>query len=479
MKPHFLFLIFYFLFTAATAFAQLTDVAPMIKSHWSQSSPYNDQAPVAQGYYGYHCQSGCVATAMAQVLHYYQLPKQCSGWKVYTFSGEGGQRTRLSEDYNLYAPDWKNILNDYSASTTAEQKKAVAELLYACGVGANTIYKMNASSANMWTAADALNTFFPGIRAELRDFDVKVVAEELRAGRPVIYAGSGTIGAHCFVIDGSTADGMLHCNLGRGGEYDDYYSPKVMAGYPNSQQIIIVHPTDELTTYTPMEELRGKIISTIPYEEGKSEPQAVNEIQPNTWYILYNNGRAGSPYSRGKGKELLNTHHLPMGESSIYCAAQLMRFVPNSKGTAYYIQTGLGDYWAGFNSDGNAKTSSVKSSAYTVGQVAEGCFWLKNSNYMVDTNGPGATVVAWGTEPPTDRFSNSSWRVYPVEIADDPSYIEGITPGIPANPGSPSTHPLDGEAASPVYDLQGVRVGGTTGGIGSGIYISNRKKIIR
>ena len=54
-------------------------IAPLVKTHWDQDEPYWNKTPIYDGaepdMQGEQCLTGCVATAMAQVMNYYQWPK--------------------------------------------------------------------------------------------------------------------------------------------------------------------------------------------------------------------------------------------------------------------------------------------------------------------------------------------------------------------------------------------------------------------
>lgn len=83
--------------------------------------------------------SGCVATAMAQVLNWHKYPARATGTKTYTWENGGNQT--LSADLSEKALDWNNMLANYSngAGTTA-QREAVAWLMKVCAYSVNTDY---------------------------------------------------------------------------------------------------------------------------------------------------------------------------------------------------------------------------------------------------------------------------------------------------------------------------------------------------
>lgn len=386
-----------------------TNVNQLLTTHWAQTSPYNDQCPKINGT---RCVTGCVATAMAQVLNYHKLPRTMHGRKTYGYTLDG-VRYNNSFDFGANSFDWNNMVDTYNWQANSTQRSAVAKLMYACGVATGMRYTTGESGANTWVGTDAINYFMDGIRAEHHSFDKDIVLRELKAGRPVIYSGtSNGGGAHCFVIDGCTDKGYFHCNLGWGGGGDGNYLPTDMCGYGVSGQAIeIVYPSNYVPSYTPIAELQGKYAMT------SSAP--ATSVEANRWYVLWNAGRSGSPISNGVGKSVTNTSGVPTGDATEYCANQLVRFVSRSGG-GFYIQTGVGDYLGNVTMWGDCTTTSGKVNYFTVSPIKTGYFAIhsNNASCYVDTNGPGSTIVGWGNTMPTDTVSNSSWRIYPVTISD-------------------------------------------------------------
>ena len=102
-----------------------TEVAPMITTQWDQDAPYNDQCPVLKGKRTY---TGCVATAMAQLMNYHEWPKQGTGSHSYTWNNQV-----LSADFGSTAYDWDNMADTYDGSNSNAENEAVATLMYHCG----------------------------------------------------------------------------------------------------------------------------------------------------------------------------------------------------------------------------------------------------------------------------------------------------------------------------------------------------------
>lgn len=192
------------------------EIETMVKTTWDQGAPYNEDCPEDQGG---RCVTGCVATALAQVLNYHRYPVSGKGTHSYDYQGN-----TYSFDYGAATFDWDNMLDNYDYTATEEQKSAVAELMYACGVGVNMSYSSSASGAQDPYIAYALKEYFnydDGVRnLERRYFSTAewedIIYNELSEGRPVLYSGQAPTGGHEFVCDGY-ADGYFHINWGWSG----------------------------------------------------------------------------------------------------------------------------------------------------------------------------------------------------------------------------------------------------------------------
>ena len=113
-------------------------VAPLIQTQWDQGYPYNMLCP------GYSM-TGCIATAMAQIMKYWNYPAHGIGSHSYSHSTYG----MLSADFQSTTYRWDKMTNTYNnLYSTNSQKQAVATLMYHCGVSVNMNYSSNASGAN-------------------------------------------------------------------------------------------------------------------------------------------------------------------------------------------------------------------------------------------------------------------------------------------------------------------------------------------
>ncbi len=198
------------------------DITPIVKTKWNQSTPYNNLCPLVGGQ---RSVTGCVATAMAQLMNVWAWPKQAQGGKV-TIQG-----VTVNFDESVY--DWANMKNTYN-SYTQEQADAVAKLMLDCGFATNMSYSPSGSGASDFVAAQGMVKYFnydKHLQYIQRDWYsdeewADVIYNELHEGRPVMICGNdGTVG-HAFVCSGfqmQRGTELFHINWGWGGYCDGYF----------------------------------------------------------------------------------------------------------------------------------------------------------------------------------------------------------------------------------------------------------------
>ncbi|MDD3079148.1 MAG: thiol protease/hemagglutinin PrtT [Paludibacter sp.] len=206
---------------------------------WNQGSPYNNLCPAidSDGTKGY---TGCVATAMAQVMKYHEWPVSGTGSNSYT------TRTLnipLSLDFSETTFDWANMTDTYSSTSTNTEKDAVAALMYNCGIAVDMDYKTTSSGAYSREIGKALINNFgydSNIQEYSRDYYTReewsyLIQTEIDASRPVIYSGHTLTSGHEFVLDGYDSNGLFHINWGWGGLSNGYF--EISALNPDVQGI--------------------------------------------------------------------------------------------------------------------------------------------------------------------------------------------------------------------------------------------------
>ena len=208
-----------------------TVVAPLLKVFWNQPSPYNNLCPY-DSVGGGRSVTGCVATAMAQVMKYWSYPTKGIGSNSYTPSGhtyEGVQAVNFDSTTYL----WDSMPDFISSATSANQIKAIATLMYSCGVSVNMDYSSSGSGAHGSAVSTSLVKYF-GYDPDVQVLDrsshtdaewISIIQNELSQGRPVVYTGQDTAtdDGHCFITDGYDANNYFHFNWGWGGLDNGYF----------------------------------------------------------------------------------------------------------------------------------------------------------------------------------------------------------------------------------------------------------------
>lgn len=207
----------------------LRPIAPLIKSQWNQNWPYWNLCP---NYGGTNCYTGCVATAMAQLMYYYEWPQTYTGmipaFQTYSLGLQMGQLQPTLFDWEDMAPTYSYYSSEVS---NTQSNNAVALLMQYCGRALKMNYNTTGSAAYSSNVAMALKTYFDydsstsymskGYTSNA-DWE-KILYDELSASRPVYYAGSNESSGHAFIIDGTDGNGLYHVNWGWGGSCDGYF----------------------------------------------------------------------------------------------------------------------------------------------------------------------------------------------------------------------------------------------------------------
>lgn len=200
-------------------------VNPLLASTWDQMANYHELCPYDDDYNNYVA-TGCVATAMAQVMKYHQYPQNGEGYHTYNHSKYGS----LSANFGSQSYDWSSMPNQVTSPNNA-----VATLMYHCGVSLEMNYgpaQTGGSSTNsLDVVANALKSYFSyssstqfTMRENYSDANWKnLLKTELNNNRPMEYGGVGQGGGHAFVCDGYDNNDYFHFNWGWSGQYDGYF----------------------------------------------------------------------------------------------------------------------------------------------------------------------------------------------------------------------------------------------------------------
>ena len=187
-------------------------IQPLVKAEWGQKSPYNNDCPFGSV-------TGCVATAMGQIMCHYKWPEQTTK-EIPGYTTTKNAYPMVAQPQTAF--DWDNMLDKYVGGETDAQAQAVSTLMLCIGKAVEMDYDAGSSGAITNKIAPALKEYFdfsPNVREVQRshysivEWDA-LIYNEIAAGRPVLYGGQSSGGGHQFICDGYAGDGLYHINWG-------------------------------------------------------------------------------------------------------------------------------------------------------------------------------------------------------------------------------------------------------------------------
>ena len=245
-------------------------VQPLITSRWNQAPDYNNKFPyfVLPGYTSQRPYVGCVAVVMGQLMNYNQHPARGFG-KRWCYSASTDSLLEVWHDTTWYnyenMPD--SLHNEYGTRIApADQVEDVSLFLYQCAVSVDMEFFPEGSSSAFEDMMYALTSYFDYntemVQEIYTDYSTEdwkqMIVDELNAGYPIPYRGSGDDGGHAFLLDGyeTTTNTYYHFNWGWGGYYDGWFllsalNPAEGHDYTDNQAAIFnIRPNpDDLTRY--------------------------------------------------------------------------------------------------------------------------------------------------------------------------------------------------------------------------------------
>ena len=212
----------------------------LVQTTWNQNYPYNYFCPEGEGGPGGHCYAGCVATAAAQLMKFWDHPLQGQGSHTY-----------IPEDHPEYGPltvnfgeatyDWENMPNSISASSPIEQIEAVAQLIYHVGVSVDMNYRPTSSGAVTGKLCQTMPAYFfytnrmDNLYREdyTHEEYMNLLIDAIDMGWPMVHRGGG----HAYVLDGYNDNDMVHFNWGWSGSSDGWFNIDEH-GYTEGESVI-------------------------------------------------------------------------------------------------------------------------------------------------------------------------------------------------------------------------------------------------
>lgn len=212
-------------------------IAPLLgQIQWDQGDPYNRKCPSVQQYDQWGDASGkgpaatgCVATALGQIMYYHKWPEYGKDSVSYTSDGE--EKFPVAVSFEGVKYNWDAMLPKLTSKSPSDAIDAVSTLLYHVGASFESAYGASTGATDISVAPALLKHFSydQGIDYVPRDYYTQadwdsMLINELQNGRPVAYGGvTRRFEGHFFVLDGVNADGYYHVNWGWSGMEDGYY----------------------------------------------------------------------------------------------------------------------------------------------------------------------------------------------------------------------------------------------------------------
>jgi hypothetical protein len=205
-----------------------TETGPLLTTTWDQTQWYNYYCPENPYIPGAHVPTGCVATAMGQIMKYHNFPAQ--GVLSHSY---------VNENFGIQTADFGNTTYNWDSIgsiANSSNYKYISKLLYHAGVSVDMEYDLGSSGARCEFVPWALTNYFNydpltiGTAPKYNYTDIEwkeMLKAELNASRPVFYRGNDSVGSpgHAWVCDGwRSGDDMFHMNWGWSGAADGWFT---------------------------------------------------------------------------------------------------------------------------------------------------------------------------------------------------------------------------------------------------------------
>lgn len=225
----------------------------LLTTKWNQNYPYNYCCPVADGGPGGHVYAGCVATAAAQLMKYWNYPLHGTGSHSYV-PQDNPQYGPLTANFGATTYDWDNMPNQITSSSPVEQLEAIGTLIYHCGVSVDMNYRPTSSGAATTLLCTVMPQYFSYTNymvnyyreSYTKEYYLNMIYKAIDKEWPMVHRGGG----HAYVLDGYDKDGLVHFNWGWSGSNDGFFDIDGH-NYTDSQSVIYNYVPATIYNSTP------------------------------------------------------------------------------------------------------------------------------------------------------------------------------------------------------------------------------------
>ncbi|NOY80346.1 MAG: hypothetical protein GXP31_04995 [Kiritimatiellaeota bacterium] len=232
------------------------NIGPLLSTVWGQQYDTQQLSSSACPTFNYyapevefngdlvHAYSGCIPTAMAQLLKYFSWPAAGSGTHSYIWRHpDTNQEATLSADFAAHTYRWDLMKDDYyrhpfvpTPTSTEAEREAVGRLVYDCGVAVDADFSITGlgTTANLSRAASAFTAYFRYGDAQYRSVGygdgTEAMLADIRAGLTHELPALAALSAlnHVVVLDGFRREQgdtsyLYHVNFGYEGRNNGWY----------------------------------------------------------------------------------------------------------------------------------------------------------------------------------------------------------------------------------------------------------------
>ena len=226
----------------------------LVETKWNQNYPYNYCCPEGEGGPGGHVYAGCVATAAAQVMRYWNFPTQGRGSHTY-YPEDHPEYGPLTANFGATTYDWANMPATISSASPIEQIEAVGQLIFHVGVSVDMNYRPSSSGATTSRLCTVMPQYFfytdqmQNIKRENHTHEsyMALITEAIDMSWPMAHRGNG----HAYVLDGYNASGLVHFNWGWSGSNDGWFDIDGH-NYAEGESVIYNYVPEDVYAATPM-----------------------------------------------------------------------------------------------------------------------------------------------------------------------------------------------------------------------------------
>ncbi|MBR3710484.1 MAG: thiol protease/hemagglutinin PrtT [Bacteroidales bacterium] len=225
----------------------------LVSTKWNQNYPYNYCCPADPAGPGGHVYAGCVATAAAQLMKFWNHPLHGTGSHTYT-PEDNPQYGPITVNFGNATYDWDNMPNTISSASPIEQIEAIGQLIFHAGVSVDMNYRPTSSGAVTGMLCEVMPEHFfytDQMRNLYRENYTKedylaMIFRSIDMGWPMVHRGGG----HAYVLDGYNDYGFVHFNWGWGGSNDSWFDIDDH-NYTDGESVIYNYVPAEIYAATP------------------------------------------------------------------------------------------------------------------------------------------------------------------------------------------------------------------------------------